>query len=78
MDVGRLFSSLGLASKNKYIRNYIKALKIDKEDNMENLVHASQILDYFEDGILLKKEYYQRLSKEQLNRQIVAKVGKLE
>ena len=41
----------------------MKGLNVEKEDNIENLVHASQILDYFEDGILLKKEYYQRLSK---------------
>ena len=55
MDVNRLFSIIGLSTKNKYIKNYIKALQIDREEGIENLVHASQVLDYFEDGILLKR-----------------------
>ena len=40
-------------------------------------MHASQLMDYFEECILLKKDAYQRLTREQLNRQIQTKLIKL-
>ena len=37
----------------------------------------SQLLDFFEDSIILKKDAYKRVSREELRKQIVTKLSKL-
>lgn len=47
------------------------------DQDIDKAILASQLLDYFEDSILLKKEAYRTLTKEHLVRQINLKVAKL-
>lgn len=73
---GDKFNGL-LPNRNRYLKMYIEGMMLDCDDSVDNFVHASQLLDYFEESLILKKDAYQRLTKEQLNRQINSKLIKL-
>lgn len=66
-----------LSAKGKHLKAYIESLNLDNMSSIENYMHASQLLDFFDDKVLLKKDAYQRISKEQLSRQVLQKLQKL-
>lgn len=47
------------------------------DSDIDKAILAMQLLDYFEDSILLKKEAYRTLTKDHLVRQINHKLAKL-
>ena len=59
---GDKFQTL-LSNRNKYIKSYVEGMRLEFENDQAQFVHASQVIDYFEDGILLKKDTYQRIVK---------------
>ena len=59
-------------NKQKILKLYIENLK----DTDEDLRLASQIIDYLEESILIKKDAYERMSKDHLQRQIKNKLSK--
>ena len=41
--------------RDRYLKNYIEGLKLENDPDQGNFIHASQVLDYFQEAILLKK-----------------------
>jgi hypothetical protein len=66
-----------LSRRNRYLKRYIEIFRPAIDQDIDKAILASQLLDYFEDSILLKKEAYRTLTKEHLVRQINLKVAKL-
>jgi hypothetical protein len=59
--------------RSEIIRGYMEAVKISKE---EEVMLILQIMDYLEEGFLIKKEAYEKQTKEQLQRQLKYKFSK--
>jgi len=66
-----------LSRRGRYLKRYIEVFRPAIDQDVDKAILASQLLDYFEDSILLKKEAYRTLTKEHLVRQINLKVAKL-
>jgi hypothetical protein len=69
---GRTLEELLLEHRQKIIRLYIDALS----DTDEDVRLASQVVDYLEENILIKRDAYDRMSREHLFKQIKNKVLK--
>jgi hypothetical protein len=61
------------ARRSEIIRSYLEGLKACKE---EELVLILQVVDYLEESILIKKDAYEKLTKEHLQKQLKYKFSK--
>ena len=59
-------------NRHKIMKNYIEGLK----DTDEDIRLAAQVVDYLEEFILIKKDAYERMSRDHLFRQMRAKMLK--
>ena len=55
------------------IKGYLQNVQVDKNDE---LVLVLQIIDYLEESILIKKDAYEKLSREHLQKQLKYKFSK--
>jgi len=53
-----------------YLKSFVKSLPLEY---LEELVMVSQLGDYIDDNVLITKSTYEKMSKEQLTRQIKSK-----
>jgi hypothetical protein len=52
-----------LSRRGRYLKRYVEVFRPAIEQDVDKAILASQLLDYFEDSILLKKEAYKTLTK---------------
>ena len=58
---------------SEVVRAYLEGLKVSRE---EELVLVLQVVDYLEESILIKKDAYEKLTREHLQKQLKYKFSK--
>jgi hypothetical protein len=58
------------ANKKALLKEFVDSLKLS---GLEELVMASRLIDYIDESLLIRRDTYSKLSKEQLTRQIRSK-----
>jgi len=53
--------------RSEVVRAYLEGLKVSRE---EELVLVLQVVDYLEESILIKKDAYEKLTREHLQKQL--------
>ena len=61
------------AKRGEIIKSYLEGTRLVKE---EELILILQIVDYLEESILIKKDAYEKLTKEHLQKQLKYKFSK--
>jgi len=59
--------------RSEVVRAYLEGLKVSRE---EELVLVLQVVDYLEESILIKKDAYEKLTREHLQKQLKYKFSK--
>lgn len=62
-----ILGSLDELSKTKVMKFYFENNRMELE---EDVVLAAQVVDYLEEGMLIKKESYERIGRETLMKQV--------
>lgn len=54
-------------NKQRILKHFYEGLRTDSE---EEIILAAQIVDYLDEGLLIKKDSYERMGKETLSKQV--------
>ncbi len=59
--------------RGEIIRSFLEGVRVSRE---EDLILILQVVDYLEESILIKKDAYEKLTKEHLQKQLKYKFSK--